>query len=90
MKTAVKLAYSSGGFPFTGYYANGHLMLQCHSIDSALLHKATFVRNNATLVTFKIVGKQLRRVPAVFLSPCLACGSFEHRTYNKNCPKEKK
>jgi len=85
----VKLAADISGHAFTGWTENGHVLIEANSRESALKHGAKYVRNNFTGVVMHVPFDMQHRISPKYVSPCLACGSLEHRTYSRKCAKGK-
>lgn len=81
----VKLAADISAHPFTGWRADGHVLIEANTRESAIRAGAVFVRNNLSGVVMKIDNSRQHRFTPVYVNPCLACRSLEHKTYSRKC-----
>jgi hypothetical protein len=83
----VRLAGDLSLHAYTGWDANGHVLIESNSRESALKHGAAFVRNNASGIVMRVENSRQHRITPQYVNPCLACGSLEHKTYSRKCVK---
>ena len=80
--------------PYTGWTVSGRMLIDCNDAAHARQYGAKFIRNNKTGEVRRISSAYSSKVSGVvvkatYVDPCIACGSLNHKTYSRVCPRKR-